>query len=62
LKRIAASCAWTEEEIFNTLELVLEGLKSLHNNGLVHGDLRAKNIVFCEDKNIKLADQFVFSS
>ena len=53
---------WSEEEIINTMELVFEGVHELHSKGIVHADLKAKNIVFCEDKNVKLADQFVHLS
>ena len=55
-KRITANMKWLEEEIMNTLEIVLEGLMVFHSHGLIHGDLNARHIVFCEDKNIKIAD------
>lgn len=42
----------------NTLDAVLLGLNDLHRIGIVHGDISAAYIVFCEDGFVKLADQF----
>ncbi len=53
---------WSEEELVNTLETTVQGVLTLHENGIHHGNLSTKSIVFCEDNNVKLIDQFVFAS
>lgn len=53
---------WSEEELLNTIEGALQGLFSLHSNGITHGDIRSCNIVVNEEGFVKLADQFVTSN
>ena len=45
----------------NTLETTIQGVLTLHENGIYHGNLSTQSIVFCEDSNVKIVDQFVFS-
>lgn len=52
---------WTEEELVNTLETTIQGILTLHESGIYHGNLSTQSIVFCEDSNVKIVDQFVFS-
>ncbi len=60
-KRKLSQNFWNEEELKNTLEFCLNGLKELHCNGITHGNLRPRNIVFCEDGDVKVVDQFAVS-
>jgi serine/threonine protein kinase len=49
---------WSEEELINTMESLLNGILALHSKALSHDYISAKSIVFCEDGFVKLADQF----
>lgn len=46
---------YTETEILNIFEQILNGLKSIHNNGIVHADLKSTNI-FINNGQIKIGD------
>lgn len=46
----------TESEIIFYVKQVLAGLKYLHNEGVVHRDIKAANILLTSDKIVKLAD------
>ncbi len=35
---------------------ILEGLKSLHNSGIIHNDFKTKNIQVTENSDIKIID------
>ena len=35
---------------------ILEGLKSLHDKGIIHNDFKAKNIQITEDSDVKIID------
>lgn len=60
--KLKTASFWSQEELSNTFESVLHGLWTLHSNGLVHGDVQARNIVVNENGFVKLADQFVSSN
>ena len=60
-KRRGTDQYWTEEELINTFEACLLGLKSLHTNNIIHGNISAKSIVFGVDGFVKIADHFVIS-
>lgn len=36
--------------------LLLDTIKTLHTNGILHGDIKASNILLYDDKSVKLAD------
>ncbi|SPJ11230.1 NIMA related kinase 3 [Plasmodium sp. DRC-Itaito] len=46
---------YTESEIFNILHQILNGLNIIHQNGIIHGDLKSTNI-FIKDNKIKIGD------
>lgn len=46
---------YTEAEILNIFEQMLNGLKSIHNNNIVHADLKSTNI-FINNGQIKIGD------
>ncbi|WBY55889.1 NIMA related kinase 3 [Plasmodium yoelii yoelii] len=46
---------YSESEIFNILNQILNGLSSIHKNGIIHGDLKSTNI-FIKDDKIKIGD------
>ena len=60
-KRRGTDQHWTEEELINTFEACLLGLKSLHAHNIVHGNISAKSIVFGIDGFVKIADHFVIN-
>ena len=44
---------------FNKVKIItgfLEGLKSLHDNNIIHNDFKAKNIQITENSNVKIID------
>lgn len=44
---------------FNKVKIItgfLEGLKSLHDNGIIHNDFKAKNIQITENSDVKIID------
>lgn len=57
--RFQTQIHWTEEELLNTLEVLLYGLDHLHCNGLVHGNINKHSIIYSNDGFVKLADQFM---
>lgn len=57
--RFQTQIHWTEQELLNTLEVLLLGLDALHSKGLVHGNITKNSIVFSYDGFVKLADQFI---
>eukprot|EP00968_Pinguiococcus_pyrenoidosus_P003990 scaffold264_cov317-Pinguiococcus_pyrenoidosus.AAC.4 len=46
----------TEDEIRTVLAYTLLGLESMHACSIVHRDIKAANILICEDGSVKLAD------
>lgn len=57
--RFKTQIHWTDQELLNTLEVLLWGLDSLHSSGLVHGNITKKSIIFSVDGFVRLADQFI---
>ena len=57
--RFKTQIHWTDQELLNTLEVLLWGLDSLHSSGLVHGNITQKSIIFSLDGFVRLADQFI---
>jgi len=57
--RFQTQIHWTEQELLNTLEVLLCGLDCLHSNGLAHGNITKKSIIFSFDGFVRLADQFI---
>ena len=57
--RLKTQIHWTEQELLNTLEVLLWGLDCLHMNGLVHGNITKDSIIYSTDGFVKLADQFI---
>ncbi|CAG9475310.1 unnamed protein product [Plasmodium vivax] len=55
LKRKMNNEMYTESEIFNIFNQILNGLNSIHSNGITHGDLKSTNI-FIKDDTIKIGD------
>ncbi|SBT78600.1 NIMA related kinase 3, putative [Plasmodium ovale] len=55
LRRKMNNEVYTESEIFNILNQILNGLNSIHRNGIIHGDLKSTNI-FIKDNTIKIGD------
>ena len=45
-----------EEEVSKYCRQILEGMEYLHNNGIVHRDLKCANILLDNQNNCKLAD------
>ena len=56
MNHLKSKITWHEIELLNTLYIILNALKELHENNLVHGDLRMSNIVKNENDEVKLAD------
>jgi serine/threonine protein kinase len=52
---------WTEEELFNTFQACLSGLKVFHDNHYVHGAIGPQSIIFSQEGFVKIADNFVVS-
>lgn len=46
---------YTESEILNIFEQMLNGLKSIHNKNIIHADLKSSNI-FVKNNQIKIGD------
>ena len=38
------------------IEKILEGLSYLHQNGILHGDIKPSNLVLCQDGQVKILD------
>ncbi|CRG95989.1 NIMA related kinase 3, putative [Plasmodium gallinaceum] len=55
LRRKLNNEIYTESEIFNILNQILNGLSSIHKSGIIHGDLKSTNI-FIKDDKIKIGD------
>ncbi|CAA9990055.1 NIMA related kinase 3, putative [Plasmodium knowlesi strain H] len=55
LRRKMKNEMYTEKEIFNIFNQILNGLNSIHKNGITHGDLKSTNI-FIKDDKIKIGD------
>ncbi|SBS89085.1 NIMA related kinase 3, putative [Plasmodium malariae] len=55
LRRKMNNEIYTEREIFNIFNQILNGLSSIHKNGIIHGDLKSTNI-FIKDNEIKIGD------
>ncbi|KAK3102737.1 hypothetical protein FSP39_013560 [Pinctada imbricata] len=45
-----------EEEFTNFLMQIMQGVKFLHKNGVIHRDLKTKNILLTKERTIKIAD------
>ena len=45
-----------EEELERLLSPVLDALEYIHDQGMVHRDVKPDNIIVCKDGNVKLAD------
>lgn len=57
--RFQTQIHWSEQELLNTLEVLLWSLDFLNSNGLNHGNITPHSIVFSYDGFVKLADQFI---
>ncbi|ANQ06540.1 Serine/threonine-protein kinase Nek1 [Plasmodium coatneyi] len=55
LRRKMKNEMYTESEIFNIFNQILNGLNSIHKNGITHGDLKSTNIFIKGDK-VKIGD------
>ncbi|KAE9298455.1 hypothetical protein PF008_g23497 [Phytophthora fragariae] len=44
------------EEIWGALYTAAQGLRHLHERGIVHGDLKGNNVLVCDNNFVKLAD------
>ncbi|GAW82751.1 serine/threonine-protein kinase Nek1 [Plasmodium gonderi] len=55
LKRKMNNEKYSESEIFNIFNQILNGLNSIHKKGIIHGDLKSTNI-FIKDDKIKIGD------
>ncbi|EUD65141.1 serine/threonine protein kinase [Plasmodium inui San Antonio 1] len=55
LRRKMNNEMYTETEIFNIFNQILNGLNSIHKKGITHGDLKSTNI-FIKDDKIKIGD------
>ncbi|SCN58819.1 NIMA related kinase 3, putative [Plasmodium chabaudi adami] len=55
LRRKTNNEYYSENEIFNILNQILNGLSFIHKNGIIHGDLKSTNI-FIKDDKIKIGD------
>ncbi len=47
---------FSDEQVWDISRQVLRGLKYLHDNNIVHGDIKPQNILCGEDGMIKIAD------
>ena len=47
---------FSEYEIWHVCKGISEGLKFLHDQNIVHMDIKPHNILFMKDKTVKLAD------
>eukprot|EP00340_Litonotus_pictus_P011035 CAMPEP_0170537268 /NCGR_PEP_ID=MMETSP0209-20121228/102615_1 /TAXON_ID=665100 ORGANISM="Litonotus pictus, Strain P1" /NCGR_SAMPLE_ID=MMETSP0209 /ASSEMBLY_ACC=CAM_ASM_000301 /LENGTH=330 /DNA_ID=CAMNT_0010838737 /DNA_START=12 /DNA_END=1005 /DNA_ORIENTATION=+ len=47
---------FTEEDVWSFLIQTISGLKSLHDNKIMHRDLKSANLFLTKDKHIKLGD------
>ncbi|CAF0887529.1 unnamed protein product [Brachionus calyciflorus] len=59
LERIVKRQPFTEREAVKILKQILEGLKYIHDEGLVHGNLKPENLVFeneNDESNVKITD------
>ena len=61
VQRCKSDYFWSEEELVNTLETAIQGILTLHESGVYHGNITTQSIVFCEDNHVKLVDQFIFN-
>lgn len=50
------SGVFTEIQICIVISEMLHGLEDLHGEGKLHRDIKAANILICEDGRVKLAD------
>ena len=55
-KRIEAKEEFKEEEKKRILKEILLGIKAFHDAGLVHGDIRASNVLFDANGTTKIGD------
>ena len=55
-KRFESKEEFKEEEKRRILKEILQGIKAFHDAGLVHGDLRASNVLFDANGTTKIGD------
>lgn len=48
--------SFTEKEILDIMKQILQGLQYLHSKNIVHRDLKAENILFFKNGQLKIAD------
>jgi serine/threonine protein kinase len=53
-ERISRAGRWTETEAVRILTQVAEAVQAIHDHGVVHGDLKATNILIADDGQAKL--------
>ena len=46
----------TDEQVWDVTRQVIRGLKYLHDNEIVHGDIKPQNILVHDDGMVKIAD------
>ncbi len=56
LTYLAESGALSEDEALEIMRQAAEGLQCIHENGLVHRDIKADNIMITEDASVKIMD------
>ena len=47
---------FTEKELLQITQSILEGLKAVHQTGLYHEDVKIENVLIGEDNSFKLCD------
>lgn len=51
-----ANAKYSEEFVLHTLFCALKALQAMHLSGIVHGDIRAENVVCSADGTVKLVN------
>lgn len=59
LQKIKAGVKFSEEEVWTAIIQMVRGLKALHDQNILHWDLKSANVFLYNDGTVKLGDMNV---